>query len=198
MGEPFPLRNPLGTRGSACLEVMTTLHGSTLSHWRHAEGCVLPNGTIASARDPLTHPFYLIEPLQPCRLAQTQFGFHSYMWVHLWTFRDVLVTIGFSYPLRGLLLVCLEIGTCLSFSWATFLHCDQCVSTSSELPSCHFSFHVFVPYKNVTRFSLDLIFYIRVGDRSVKVSKQSGMDPQHDTVDRLTVTMTLFRMHQQV
>ncbi|RVW58819.1 hypothetical protein CK203_104011 [Vitis vinifera] len=29
MGEPSPLRNPLGTRGSACVEVMTTLHRST-------------------------------------------------------------------------------------------------------------------------------------------------------------------------
>ncbi|KAL6314311.1 hypothetical protein AAG906_019009 [Vitis piasezkii] len=40
MGEPSPLRNPLGTRGSACVEVMTTLHGSTLSPWRRVEGCV--------------------------------------------------------------------------------------------------------------------------------------------------------------
>ncbi|RVW87079.1 Transposon Ty3-I Gag-Pol polyprotein [Vitis vinifera] len=39
MGEPSPLRNPLGTRGSACVEVMTTLHGSTPSPWRRAEGC---------------------------------------------------------------------------------------------------------------------------------------------------------------
>ena len=198
MGEPSPLRNPLGTRGSACVEVMTTLHGSTPSPWRRAEGCVPPEGTIASARDPLTHPFYPIEPPQPCRLAQTQLRFHSYTWVHLWTFRAALVTIGFSYPLHGLLLVCSEIGTCLSLIWATFLHCDQCVSTSSELPSCHFSFRVFIPYRNVTRFSLDSTFYIRVGDRLVKVSKKSGMDPQYDTVDRLTVTMTLFKRHQQV
>ncbi|RVW47403.1 hypothetical protein CK203_105889 [Vitis vinifera] len=42
MGEPSPLRNPLGTRGSACVEVMTTLHGSTPSIWRHAEGCIPP------------------------------------------------------------------------------------------------------------------------------------------------------------
>ncbi|RVW13463.1 Transposon Ty3-G Gag-Pol polyprotein [Vitis vinifera] len=44
MGEPSPLRNPLGTRGSACVEVMTTLHGSTPSPWRRAEGCVPPEG----------------------------------------------------------------------------------------------------------------------------------------------------------
>ena len=69
MGEPSPLRNPLGTRGSACVEVMTTLHGSTSSPWRRVEGCVPPEGMIASARDPLSHPFYFIEPSQPCRLA---------------------------------------------------------------------------------------------------------------------------------
>nr|CAN76697.1 hypothetical protein VITISV_009720 [Vitis vinifera] len=44
MGEPSPLRNPLGTRGSACVEVMTTLHGSAPSPWRCAEGCVPPKG----------------------------------------------------------------------------------------------------------------------------------------------------------
>ncbi|KAL6312863.1 hypothetical protein AAG906_041035 [Vitis piasezkii] len=46
MGEPSPLRNPLGTRGSACVEVMTTLHGSTPSPWRRAEGCVPPEDPI--------------------------------------------------------------------------------------------------------------------------------------------------------
>ena len=69
MGEPSPLRNPLGMRGSACVEVMTTLHGSTSSPWRRVEGCVPPDGMIASTRDPLSHPFYFIEPSQPCRLA---------------------------------------------------------------------------------------------------------------------------------
>ncbi|RVX11222.1 hypothetical protein CK203_019783 [Vitis vinifera] len=37
-------RNPLGTRGSACVEVMTTLHGSTPSPWRRAEGCIPSEG----------------------------------------------------------------------------------------------------------------------------------------------------------
>ena len=69
MREPSPLRNPLGKRGSACEEVITTLHGSTLSPRKRVEGCVPLKGTIASARDPLTHPFYLIEPPLPCRLA---------------------------------------------------------------------------------------------------------------------------------
>ena len=61
MGELSPLRNPLGMRGSACVEVMTTLHGSTPSPWRHAEGCIPLEGTIASSRDPLSHPFYPID-----------------------------------------------------------------------------------------------------------------------------------------
>ncbi|KAL6316618.1 hypothetical protein AAG906_018873 [Vitis piasezkii] len=36
---------------------------------------------------------------------EIQLRFHSYMWVHLWTFRDALVTIGFDYSLCSLLLV---------------------------------------------------------------------------------------------
>ncbi|KAL6350389.1 hypothetical protein AAG906_004340 [Vitis piasezkii] len=67
MGKTSPLRNPLETRGSACVEVLTTLHGNTPSPWRRVEGCVPPEGTIASARDPLTHQFYLVESPQPYR-----------------------------------------------------------------------------------------------------------------------------------
>ncbi|RVW76373.1 hypothetical protein CK203_049843 [Vitis vinifera] len=43
--------------------------------WKHpisleaCRGCVPPEGTIASARDPLTHPSYLIEPPQPCSVS---------------------------------------------------------------------------------------------------------------------------------
>ena len=49
------------------MEVMTTLHGSTSSPWRRVEGCVPLEGMIASTRDALPHPFYLIEPPQPYR-----------------------------------------------------------------------------------------------------------------------------------
>nr|CAN82997.1 hypothetical protein VITISV_013264 [Vitis vinifera] len=62
MGEFLPLRNPLGTRGSACVEVMTTLHGSTLSSWRRAEGCVppeVPPPPPHSQPAPRTIPFTL-------------------------------------------------------------------------------------------------------------------------------------------
>ncbi|RVX11289.1 Gypsy retrotransposon integrase-like protein 1 [Vitis vinifera] len=62
MREPSPLRNPLGTRGSACVEVMTTLHGSTPSPWRHVEGCVppeVPPPPPHSQPAPQTIPFTL-------------------------------------------------------------------------------------------------------------------------------------------
>ncbi|KAL6350423.1 hypothetical protein AAG906_004374 [Vitis piasezkii] len=35
----FAIGNPLGCRGSACVEVITTLHGSAPSLWRRVEGC---------------------------------------------------------------------------------------------------------------------------------------------------------------
>uniref|UniRef100_F6HK81 Uncharacterized protein n=1 Tax=Vitis vinifera TaxID=29760 RepID=F6HK81_VITVI len=58
----FTIGNPLGCRGSACVEVMTTLHGSAPSLWRRAEGCVPPRGAIASARDLLKSTHFLLEP----------------------------------------------------------------------------------------------------------------------------------------
>ncbi|RVW40340.1 hypothetical protein CK203_114843 [Vitis vinifera] len=42
--------------------------------------------------------------LEACRGLRTVGGFHSYTWVHLWTFRPALVTIGFSYHLHSLIL----------------------------------------------------------------------------------------------
>ncbi|RVW25151.1 hypothetical protein CK203_115680 [Vitis vinifera] len=59
------LGNPLGCQGSACVEVMTTLHRSTLSLRRHAEGCKPSEGMIASARDPLKSTLPLLEPPWP-------------------------------------------------------------------------------------------------------------------------------------
>ncbi|KAL6311025.1 hypothetical protein AAG906_006993 [Vitis piasezkii] len=58
----FTIGNPLGCRGSACVEVMTTLHGSALSLRRRAEGCIPP------------------ERVSP------------YAWVHLRAFRASIVT----------------------------------------------------------------------------------------------------------
>ena len=47
----FTIGNPLGCRGSACVDVMSTLHGSAPSLLRRAEGCVPPEGMIVSTRD---------------------------------------------------------------------------------------------------------------------------------------------------
>ena len=49
--ESFHHKNPLGCRGSACVEVMTTLHGSVPSLRRRAKGCVPLEGMITFARD---------------------------------------------------------------------------------------------------------------------------------------------------
>ncbi|KAL6332556.1 hypothetical protein AAG906_008976 [Vitis piasezkii] len=49
----FTIGNPPGMQGSACVEVMTTLHGNTLSLRRHTEGCISLEGMITSAKDPL-------------------------------------------------------------------------------------------------------------------------------------------------
>ena len=60
--ERFHHRKPPGMRGSACVEVMTTLHGSAPSLWRRAEGYVPMEGTIASTRDLLKSTHIHLEP----------------------------------------------------------------------------------------------------------------------------------------
>ncbi|RVX02301.1 hypothetical protein CK203_028396 [Vitis vinifera] len=66
---------------------MITLHGSTPSLWRRAEGCVPPKSTIAFARDSFNPP--------PCpyRINLDLFikNPKSYMWVHLRGFRGVVI-----------------------------------------------------------------------------------------------------------
>ncbi|RVW26321.1 hypothetical protein CK203_115262 [Vitis vinifera] len=62
MREPSPLINPIGTRGSACMEVMTTLNGSIPSPWRHAEGCIpsnVPPPPLLSQSVPHPAPYLL-------------------------------------------------------------------------------------------------------------------------------------------
>ena len=61
----FTIGNPLGCQGSACVEVMTTLHGSALSLQRCARGCVPPEGTIASVRDLLKSTHLILGPPWP-------------------------------------------------------------------------------------------------------------------------------------
>ena len=60
-------------RGSACVEVMTTLHGNTPSLRGRVEGCVPPEGTIASTRDVLKSTHIHLEPHLPHRLSYRSF-----------------------------------------------------------------------------------------------------------------------------
>ncbi|KAL6325037.1 hypothetical protein AAG906_022127 [Vitis piasezkii] len=50
----FTIGNPLGCRGSACVEVMTTLHGSAPSLRRRAEGCVPTEGSMLCSQSEFT------------------------------------------------------------------------------------------------------------------------------------------------
>ena len=54
-------RKPLGCRGSAYVEVMTTLHGNTSSFQRHVRGCIPLEGTIALTKDPFKTPQFSIK-----------------------------------------------------------------------------------------------------------------------------------------
>ncbi|RVX06650.1 hypothetical protein CK203_029589 [Vitis vinifera] len=61
MREPSPLGNPLGKRGNECVEVMTTLHGNTLSLWRRVEGFIpLKVGTYKAT--------FILHPIQRFRI----------------------------------------------------------------------------------------------------------------------------------
>ena len=115
--------NPLGCRGSVCVEVMTTLHGSAPSLQRCAEGCVPSEGTIAFARDLLKSTHLFLEPPWPYRMNLD----------HL--IRISSSHVGASKSLQGrfshnldLVLpflvscwACLEIDTILSISWTTLI-----------------------------------------------------------------------------
>ena len=57
----FTIGNPLGCRGSVCVEVMTTLHGSASPLRRRTEGCVPSEGMAASVSDLLKSTLILLE-----------------------------------------------------------------------------------------------------------------------------------------
>ena len=54
---------PLGCRGSACVEVMTTLHRSTPSLRGRVRGYASLEVTIALTRDPFKSPLFLFQSL---------------------------------------------------------------------------------------------------------------------------------------
>ncbi|RVX00889.1 hypothetical protein CK203_026447 [Vitis vinifera] len=76
------LGNPLGCRGSACVEVMTTLHGSTPSLFEACRGLRTAEGMIASARDLLKSTHIHLEPPSPCRSTDT-FSLGSTSWIRV-------------------------------------------------------------------------------------------------------------------
>ena len=125
----FTIGNPLGCRGSACVEVMTTLHGSVSSLWRRADGCVPLEGMIVFTRDPLTHLvffcfflfFLFLEPSCPHKL---RLGHIRTPFLHVGAFVGLQSWVSsnrFSYLRSSLFYICLELDIGLS---------------TSRLPSC--------------------------------------------------------------
>ena len=51
-------KTPLGCPGSACVDVMTTLYGRTLSFRRRVRGCVPLEGTNGLTKDPFKNPHF--------------------------------------------------------------------------------------------------------------------------------------------
>ena len=51
-------KTPMECRGSACVDVITTLQGSISSLRRRVRGCVPQEGTIALTRDPFKKTFF--------------------------------------------------------------------------------------------------------------------------------------------
>ena len=134
----FAIGNPLGCRGSACVEVMTTLHGSAPSLRRRAEGCVLAEGTIAFARDLLKSTHLLLGPPWPCkmsldpsiRIPSSHVGASESLQSRLSHYLD---------PMLSLLVSsweCSEIGMSFSISWITFCHVTLDYSFHSMSLAC--------------------------------------------------------------
>ncbi|RVW75927.1 hypothetical protein CK203_051823 [Vitis vinifera] len=82
------LGNPSRCRGSACVEVMTTLHGSAPYLRRRAEGYVPLEGMIASARDLLKSTHIHLEPPSPCR-AISLFRLRCFLRIDLFFHLDI-------------------------------------------------------------------------------------------------------------
>ena len=90
-----PQETSLGCQDSACVEVMTTLHGSAPSLLRRTEGCIPPEGMIASTKGSFkAHPY----PFRATLTSQVEpqiirLGLTPYMWVHLRAFKASIATV---------------------------------------------------------------------------------------------------------
>ena len=117
----FTIGKPLGCPGSACVEVMTTLHGSTPSLWRCSGGYVLAMGMIASTKDLLKFTHLILEPPWPYRL---NLGPIRIPFLHVGVFVGLQIRVSsnrFSYLHNSLFYIYLELDISLS---------------TSRLPSC--------------------------------------------------------------
>ena len=127
-------------RGSACVEVMTTLHGSTLSLRRHAEGCIPPEGMITSTRDPLKSTIFLFKATLTLQVEPMiiQSRLPS---LHMGTSEGLQSLFSYnSDPVLPLLISnkeCLHISASLSISWTTPC-CMVLVSSYLSLSRAHF------------------------------------------------------------
>ena len=103
---------------------MTTLHGSAPSLWRRAEGCVPPEGTIASARDLLKSTHFLLGPPWPYRMSldpliripSSHVGASESLQSHFSHHLDLV------FSLSGFHLRVLRDWYELSIGWITFRH----------------------------------------------------------------------------
>ena len=117
----FTIGNPLGCRGSACVEVMTTLHGSAPPLQRRAEGCIQSEGMATSARDLLKFTHLLLEPPYPYKLSLGPIGIP---FLHVGAFVGLQSWVSsnrFCYLRSSLFYICLELDISLN---------------TSRLPSC--------------------------------------------------------------
>ncbi|RVX21626.1 hypothetical protein CK203_002025 [Vitis vinifera] len=168
-------------RGSACVEVMTTLHGSAPSLRRRAEGCVPPEGMIASARDILKSTLIHLEPLDlvvesalEIMTSLSTVGPLIFIWMLcLFLFRlSFLLYHSPSHILIPFFVLC-RIGPL--FLVLIYL-------CGSEQRRSAFRIRIFT-------LSLGIVSWIRVEGRLVRVSDTPDMDQQVVTVDQFTAAM---------
>ena len=105
-------------RDSACVEVMTTLHGSALSVWRRVGGCILLKGVIGFSRDPLkSTPTPHVWALNPfIKIHFSHVGASESLWGYFSHSMDlVLIFLVSSW-------VCSKISASLCISWTIICH----------------------------------------------------------------------------
>ena len=191
MRELSPLRHPLGKQGSACVEVMTTLHGSTPFPWRRAEGCVLSDRLCQGSFNPPIFSYRATSTLQagldPIKISFLHVGTsmdlqrcQGHNWVRLTSLQSLFGVIRNGYQIE--------------YIWSIFLRTIQFILAESPSNCTLSSVSIFVG--GFTIIKLDSLSSIRVGGRLTRVSDQSDqrsdqrdMYSQIVTVDQFAATM---------